>query len=1163
LELAINLIIVVGASLLAQAQKPHAQADSAAAQPRAPALASAPAAAAATPSDGPSPWYIILNGPQDLDELWRKLERPDLVVIKGDQLAGNRPGDGRGGGRDQSIGYLAESVKVRGRVGNEAAKLTVELTIVLTRGEAVWVPIRLDDQKLTGAREGDLELSLRKAPGPAWQVRLAGPGEHRIEVDLRVPVSVDPARKSLSVAIVEAAITSVELVFAQPESDIIVGANEDFGQQELAGGKGSRLTAHLSPRSKLDVSWANNADPGTKNPPVLTAQGGIAIDIDAEQVRMRSSWSIRCIRGAARMLEIGINDQDEVTELQLDDQVTYSGNEWVRSSGKLTIRLAEPLRPGAETRLVMKTRRALTAAVARRISFTGFPVTHARDQSGAIGVTESANLWVAAASSQGLRRITPGELPTELRKRPSTRLAFEFLDQPFLLDLGVEASPPLVRAESRTFFEIAAGEARSETMIELEWARGRLFEVELGASADLELVSVGPTDVVESSHLTAGIAGRNSGKSDGQDRRLKIGLTPLASGRNRATIRLAGVQRIPPDGSIKLGLFTPDRPTSASASYALAADRGLALELDDQSGRLTGISESKRAFQGQSANWRLASARREISSPVLYLSDDGSSRFLPIRITRLPRSLSHESLVSAHVTARTVDLVQRTTVAVRNGALSSVEIRVPPAIGERWELLEKERIERVDLGREPDGSMRCRLSFDQPVPDRTILRFRYRIPLAPGLQATSAREVTIPWISVNQGLGGPVKVALSLAPEIVMQGASAGWIRSLEDVRVEPASEGSTIQFVEENPGGLPRPFAFKALALESLPLPPFVIPRLLIKTVGGSDSAVRSTAWFWVETHGPDFPFALPDGARWIGARVDGRIAGQVDYEPSRSQYRLRFSSDVGSRPVLVELQYQGTGPDAAVQFRPPRLLDGGVVLQSLWELRLPWSQTLVGIPLGWSDENEWYWSGYVWKRRPWKNPASLNEWILGPGVSPSLIDDFSGSSSDDSDRYLFSRSGQPAPLSTWIVPRAWLVGVCSGATLLVGFVVIFAKIRVRTIWLGFAVLGLLAAVLVQPTVTLLAAESASIGAALAILGLLIEGLLERWKSHAMVVGRPSAAPSPSSVDSSFKRAATVGSDDSTAIRVRVPSTQDYLPVSITSSPLENEARSSTVERG
>ena len=116
-------------------------------------------------------------------------------------------------------------------------------------------------------------------------------------------------------------------------------------------GKGTRLTAQLYPRSKVEVSWANDAEAGGHDPPLLTAQGEIALDIDPDQMWIRSSWKIRCVRGMSRTLEIRVDDRDEVTELRLDDQQTdAAGIEGARGSGRLTIRLGEPLRPDARRR---------------------------------------------------------------------------------------------------------------------------------------------------------------------------------------------------------------------------------------------------------------------------------------------------------------------------------------------------------------------------------------------------------------------------------------------------------------------------------------------------------------------------------------------------------------------------------------------------------------------------------------------------------------------------------------------------------------------------------------------------------------------------------------------------------------------------------------------
>jgi hypothetical protein len=286
------------------------------------------------------------------------------------------------------------------------------------------------------------------------------------------------------------------------------------------------------------------------------------------------------------------------------------------------------------------------------------------------------------------------------------------------------------------------------------------------------------------------------------------------------------------------------------------------------------------------------------------------------------------------------------------------------------------------------------------------------------------------------------------------------------------------------------------------------------------------------------------------------------VEHDPSRSSYRLRFPSDLESRPVLVELEYQSSGQGPSALLQAPRLLDGGVVLQSLWEVRLPWNLVLFGAPRGWSDENQWYWNGYMWKLRPWKNVASLREWVLGTTASPLGVDDFEGASSSDSDRYLFSRAGQPNDLQVWVVPRSWLVAICSGATLIIGFFAIFSKIRGRTIWLGIAGLGLLAAVLLQPSVMVLAFQSALFGGALTVLGLLIERLVERTRSPSPPARESSLVTSRVGVHSSLQGPASVGSDDSTAIRVRVPSTVDFVPAPLGAPQMTDEAGKAAVER-
>ena len=118
-------------------------------------------------SNGGFAWFVILNMPQDLDELWRKIEHPDLVLMKGER-ADNAAALGAalaGKVADASRG-LVESVKISGRVVGESADLVFELIVAVSGEGDVWVPIRLDNQRLVArARTGGIWTCASRSAG--------------------------------------------------------------------------------------------------------------------------------------------------------------------------------------------------------------------------------------------------------------------------------------------------------------------------------------------------------------------------------------------------------------------------------------------------------------------------------------------------------------------------------------------------------------------------------------------------------------------------------------------------------------------------------------------------------------------------------------------------------------------------------------------------------------------------------------------------------------------------------------------------------------------------------------------------------------------------------------------------------------------------------------
>ena len=108
------------------------------------------------------------------------------MVIKADQLP-TRDGHGGSGGKSQDGRTLAGGIGPGSRsISEDFANLKVELLIVVKGADPVWVPIRLDRQSLLGAREGALELGVRRVETRrSGRSSCSGEGEHHIEVELQ------------------------------------------------------------------------------------------------------------------------------------------------------------------------------------------------------------------------------------------------------------------------------------------------------------------------------------------------------------------------------------------------------------------------------------------------------------------------------------------------------------------------------------------------------------------------------------------------------------------------------------------------------------------------------------------------------------------------------------------------------------------------------------------------------------------------------------------------------------------------------------------------------------------------------------------------------------------------------------------------------------------
>jgi hypothetical protein len=1083
----------------------------------------------------PAPLYLFQDGPLDPEALRRRLDSPDFVVLRGSEYdrlrraaAGPKPG-----GEPSAPATVVESVVVTGTLGPERARLRCLLGINQREPGVTWAPIGLDGAVLRRVSEGDRDLPARAGPAGAWEVQLDGNGRHAVAVELVAPVQSDVGGERLTLAIPPAASTRIDLTTPGPVEEAEVVPGLALVPEPAEASPGTRLRASVPARSRLEVRWRSRASAEGTSPAMLSARGEIAADVDRGALRLRSLWSITCDRGATAELAIRVPDaQDELLELQVDDQPVAVEGRFDTRTRVVSVPLATPLRAGESRQVRLLTRRSLPAAATTRVEVEGFPIVGATAQSGVLAITQAADLWVSGNAGRGLRQIDPRELPEALRSRPSTVLAYAFIEQPFRLSLRVDPSPPSVQVATAATVAVVPGEARITARLDYRLTRGRVQEVRIGLPPGFVPDEVGPADVVEAQQVLDEPSG---------ERTLLVRLSPRAPGTTGFRLDLAGRQPLADSGgATAVGLPRPRDATSLGTRVALVVARELAATLPDEGGE-SGFTLL--ATDGP-PTWDWPGGRRP-GEPVVWLAHTGSPAGLPLAIGRRERVVRAQVTLQATVDRRGLDLRQTLAFQVRNGVVTSLELAVPAALEGRWEVEGGEIAarDRLDDGRGP--LVRYRLTLGGAVADALALRLRTRVPVA-GLAADRPTRLELPWIGLPGVEAEPVRVEVGSDAGVRLAAVGAGWSAVPEAERGLPRADGAPApRLVWQGPADSPTFPAVEATAPQAYALPETLVSRLWLRTIAPGRGDRQVAAWYRVEAHRGEIAVKLPPGARLLQARVGGAPREPQAGGPA-GVLRLAIPEAPGTA-TTVSLQYAQAAPAG---WEAPELL-GGVVQQTLHEVRLPWSRALLGVPAGWVDENEWYWDRYVWKRRPTRDGAALGAWV---GAPPRLVDPRDDVAAGYHG-YLFGRDGGPAGFAPRVLSRAALVGGCSGIVLLVGMVLLLNRASGRLVRALALSAALAAGATLDATSLLQAAQSGAVGLLLLAVAALTQRLVERRPygggpssrgAASATAGASGMAPAgPAGLGGGASNPSGTALEGSTVIRPRTSSTTiDFVPL-------------------
>ena len=1105
-------------------------------------LATALAGSARARPDGPpppvppeAPIPIFLSTPADRETFWKMLGHPDAVILDGELYRKLRQSAEAAKPAAPVVPAVVESLAVAGEVVGDWARLTAEYRVAMETDGPTWVPIQLDGLTLSEAREGPRDLATRIAEGRAWQVELRGKGEHIVRVGLLAPVRSTAEGRRLDLPIPPVASTRVELVVPQSVLDASTGVNEMVAVVPVEGGTGAKFSARLSPRSRIELAWRERVDSALKLPALLSAQGEIAVDIERGLIRTRSSWFVGSVRGTANQLAIRLDAAEEVLDVEVDGRPVQV--ETRREGGRqvVFIPLAEPLRPNTNRSLLLTTRRPIASSGTARVTLQGYTFDQAKVQSGAIAIARTGPLFLNPTPGRGLRRIDPRtELPENLRSRADIMLAFEFNDQPFDLNLSVEPAPPRLRVESRSTVTIEPRSARIQTRLDCRTSQGRVFEVQVLLPKGLEFEGAGPPEVVESAQLISLDPKASPVGSVDVPRVLSIVLTPQAREAGEAeafTIQLKGWCAIDPSGPVALPLFGPVVDSTTGGRFAVVSDRNVSVDLasagDEPSGFLVD-------WGSPPSDWTWPVRRPGPELGLLWLRCDSTLETLPLRVTIHPRSIRHESSLTASVDRRGADVVDEVSCEVAFGTLSRLDLALPPEVPARWEVEGVELAGREPLGQDSDGSRRYRLRFARDYADSFRLRIRYRVPFGETPAADRDGRLRLNPIRVLEGTSTGRRVVVSAEPGFDIKSEAKGWSTIVSPDPSSPSEAGLPVRIALAKADEKAGPVTVVVRTGPQLPLPGVVVSRLWIRTIQRPEDDLDTSAYFWAEARTGSMEVGLPAGSRWVRGKVGTTEVGegQVEVE-APDEYRLRFPASNSSGPILVEIDYIVPASATWGGWPAPKVLGGGVVQQTAWEVQVLGTRAGVGTPSGWTDENEWYCDGLLWRRRPWKNPAELAQWLNGGSTRFPIDNPLESGEQGGNHRYLFSRVGPPTPLRFAVYSRFTLLLLCSGPVLLAGLLVLARRPPPRVIATMLLILAFAVGALVEPNVNISMLQSSALGVGLLLTALAMNWAIER-RGHARPNGDPGPIVGPSAIVSSLARAPSVGSDDSTAIRPR-----------------------------
>jgi hypothetical protein len=958
------------------------------------------------------------------------------------------------------------------------AKVKIE---VLAEG---WneIPLRLGDAAITAATLAGQPARLLGTTGEGYRLLIEKKGKQpeqfELALDYAKAITRTPGQNSVSFQAPQAPVSRWRVVI--PQAGVKVNLHPLLAATEVPGDKKpdaakkpdeTVVLAFVGAAPVVRIDWTPKAEGATGLAAVASVQTEQQVRIDEGVVRTRTTLVYSINRAELAQLAIDIPADQKVVNV-FDANVRKWSVETVEGHQRIIAELFEPAK--ATQQVTVELEKFVGEKAGATVSIPTVKAVNVGRQQGVVVVSVAESLRAEAVKTSGLLQVDAAELPGSLR---SIRWAFSYryASVPFELAFGIEKVQPQITVDSLVEAAVQPDRLTLDLTAVYTIEKAGVFRLELDVPAGFDVKRVrganvgGATPAQVDTHYLEG-----EKKS-----RLVVNLSRKAMGRVALGVQLQKDLRLPellsPTGkaariAVPLPLVAPRTAERATGRLVISSPESLQVNAEKTTGlRIISFPDAYMGIRSPSP-----SGPQEPKPVYAYAFNGEEPVDLSLSVERRKPYIAVSQFVLVRVEEGVVKYDFAFSYDVRFSGVKSLRIDVPQAVAEDLRVLtsgfHKSVIEPApaDLakecvawsltgGSELMGTHTVVLHWEKPIGNLDVGK-----PVPLPVPYLKPRDVNLADGQIVLVKSETIEVDRSDAPTALQPIDPQRDLKCPAELKFPVESAARAFRFVSD------WSLSIVATRYELERIKQSSIERAMVRMVVTSADRISVQALYQIRSAQQRLVIELPEKVEFDSQPlwINGRPAQLGKRGPN--EFLVPLATANADTPLVVELRY--TLPGDGRRLVLPSFPEEPAAVKAFLGVYLPETRTLLGVRGPWSEAFVW-WCGpwFRWHAWPTADPAYLVQWVQ-EGV-PSVAkrsDDFQ----TDGQLYLYSSlrpvCGEKGSLSLTTIDDRLLSILVFGITVILGLLLVPARLPLRALVVGAAVIALVLAGVFLPTFSL-----------------------------------------------------------------------------------------------